>query len=94
MADNTGRPDAPLSHANEKEHRRKIAERANVGLPIDGSRAMNAPLVLVEYTVSTLPDASLWEHGLIYVSDESGGAQPAFSDGTNWRRQTDRAVVS
>lgn len=30
----------------------------------------------------------------IYVTDEAGGAVPAFSDGTNWRRCTDRAVVS
>jgi hypothetical protein len=34
---------------------------------------------------------ALW---LIYVSDEVGGAVPAFSDGTNWRRVTDRAIVS
>lgn len=88
------RPEAPLVHANEKEHRRLIAMRANVGLAIDGTKPMLAPLVLKEYTVSTLPTASLWEGGLIYVSDETGGAQPAFSDGTNWRRFTDRAVVS
>jgi hypothetical protein len=31
---------------------------------------------------------------MIYVIDESGGAVPAFSDGTAWRRVTDRAVVS
>lgn len=31
---------------------------------------------------------------MIYVSDETGGAVPAFSDGTNWRRVTDRAVVA
>tara|TARA_R110002153_G_scaffold274298_2_gene448194 strand:+ start:13298 stop:13558 length:261 start_codon:yes stop_codon:yes gene_type:complete len=32
--------------------------------------------------------------GLVYISDEVGGAVPAFADGTNWRRVTDRAVVS
>jgi hypothetical protein len=94
VPDNSKRPDAPLVHANDVEHRRKIAIRANAGLPYDGSRAMNAPLVLKEYAVSTLPSASLWTGGFIYVSDESGGAQPAFSDGTNWRRFTDRSVVS
>lgn len=48
---------------------------------------------LHSYTVSTLPSAST--AGLmIYVSNESGGAVPAFSDGTNWRRVTDRTVVS
>lgn len=46
------------------------------------------------YTVATLPDATVSVGGMIYVSDESGGAVPAFTDGTNWRRVTDRAIVS
>jgi hypothetical protein len=46
------------------------------------------------YTVSTLPDASANARKIIYVSDETDGAVLAFSDGTNWRRVTDRAVVS
>ncbi len=29
-----------------------------------------------------------------YISNEAGGAQPASFDGTNWRRYTDRAVIS
>lgn len=29
-----------------------------------------------------------------YITNESGGAVPAFSDGTNWRRCTDRAIIS
>lgn len=45
------------------------------------------------YTVGTLPSAAT-AGLLIYVTDEAGGAMPAFSDGTNWRRITDRAVVS
>ncbi len=45
------------------------------------------------YTVTSLPVATT-AAGMIYVSNETGGAQPAFSDGTNWRRFTDRAVVS
>ena len=45
------------------------------------------------YTVSTLPSAAI-AGGMIYVSNESGGAVMAFSDGTNWRRVTDRAIVS
>ncbi len=45
------------------------------------------------YTVATLPSASQ-AAGMIYVSDETGGAVMAFSDGTNWRRVTDRAVVA
>lgn len=49
---------------------------------------------LPSYTVATLPSAATYVRGLIYVSNEAGGAVPAFSDGTNWRRVTDRAVVS
>jgi len=46
------------------------------------------------FTVATLPDATTNAARLIYVSNETGGAVPAFSDGTNWRRVTDRTVVS
>lgn len=49
---------------------------------------------LPSYTVSTLPSAATNVRCTIYVSNESGGATPAFSDGTNWRRFSDRAVVS
>lgn len=46
------------------------------------------------YTVATAPDATQSEAKGIYVSDESGGATIAFSDGTNWRRVQDRAIIS
>lgn len=46
------------------------------------------------YTVLTLPSAATYPRGIVYVSNESGGAVLAFSDSTNWRRVTDRAVVS
>ena len=52
------------------------------------------PVQLPSHTVAALPSASTYVQGMIYVSDETGGAIPAFSDGTNWRRVTDRAVVS
>jgi hypothetical protein len=48
---------------------------------------------LISYTVATLPSATTVGQ-MIYVTDETGGAVPAFSDGTNFRRVTDRAVVS
>lgn len=50
-------------------------------------------LELEEYTVATLP-AVPTAPGLIFVRDETGGAVPAFSDGSNWLRITDRAIVS
>lgn len=47
------------------------------------------------FTVATLPAATAYPLGTnIYVSDEAGGAVTAFTDGTNWRRVTDRAIVS
>jgi hypothetical protein len=52
------------------------------------------PLVFPSYTVATVPAASSCTGGIIYVSDETGGAVPAFSDGTSWRRMTDRTVIS
>jgi hypothetical protein len=49
--------------------------------------------VLPSYTTTTLPSAGA-AGSMIYVTNESGGAVPAFADGTNWRRVTDRAIVS
>lgn len=51
------------------------------------------PKQVPSYTVATLPSAATAGQ-IIYVSDETGGAVLAFSDGTNWRRVTDRATVS
>lgn len=51
---------------------------------------------LSSYTVATLPAVDASRPGMIFVSDESGGAVMAFSDpvaGT-WNRCTDRAVVT
>lgn len=57
-------------------------------------RAMSRLERLPSYTVALLPDATTRTGMMIFVSNESGGAVPAFSDGTNWRRVTDRAIVS
>ena len=48
---------------------------------------------LKDYVVADVPDASNG-YGLIMVTNETGGAVPAFSDLTDWRRVTDRAVIS
>jgi len=50
------------------------------------------PHQLQSYTVSTLP--AQITGAMIYVTDETGGAVTAFSDGTNWRRTADRVIVS
>ena len=49
--------------------------------------------ILPTWTVATLPNP-VPAAQVIYVSDEAGGAVMAFSDGTNWRRCTDRAIVT
>ena len=54
------------------------------------TRALNE----TNFTVATVPDATTNEGRIIYVSDETGGATIAFSDGTDWRRAQDRAVIS
>jgi len=60
------------------------------------------PFKIRGYTVAGLPSATDWASstagqeftGLVYVTDEVGGATLAFSDGTNWRRVQDRVIVS
>jgi hypothetical protein len=59
---------------------------ANCAIDIEGVAKVKS------YTVATVPTAVVG--GIIYVSDETGGATLAFSDGTNWRRTSDLAVVS
>lgn len=49
---------------------------------------------LPSYTVALLPNAAFMPGAMTFVSNEAGGPVPAFSDGTNWRRVTDRAIVS
>jgi len=53
------------------------------------------PARVGQYAVASLPSAAGAGAGaIVFVSDETGGATLAFSDGTDWRRATDRAVVT
>ena len=61
---------------------------------ITGAWIFSLPPRLPSHLVSALPSAATYVRGLIYVSDEAGGPTVAFSDGTNWRRVQDYAVVS
>lgn len=56
--------------------------------------AAKEPFLVSSYTVATLPDAAEYLSCVIYITNETGGAVLAFSDGINWRRVTDRAIVS
>lgn len=51
-------------------------------------------LKLTRRTLAQLPSAAASKGCMLIVTDETGGEVPAWSDGTNWRRVTDRAVVS
>lgn len=71
-----------------------VAVQRNIRVPYGYIRTETWAKVGV-YTVATLPSATTAGPGaIIHVSDESGGAALAFSDGANWRRVTDRLVVS
>jgi len=56
---------------------------------------VNGPVRVGAFTVAGVPSASTSGAGaMIYVSNETGGAVLAYSDGANWRRVTDRAIIS
>ncbi|MGI9400985.1 MAG: DUF2793 domain-containing protein [Rhizobiaceae bacterium] len=56
---------------------------------------VEGPARVSSYQISGLPDASATGAGsMIFVTDETGGPVPAFSDGSNWLRVTDRNIVS
>lgn len=61
---------------------------------ISNKQARNQVYRPAVYTVTTLPAATANLGGVVCVSNEAGGFTMAFSDGTNWRRVQDRAIVS
>lgn len=48
---------------------------------------------LPSYAFLDLP-ATARTGSMVYVTNMTGGAEPAFFDGTNWRRCSDRTVAS
>ena len=53
----------------------------------------DVPVQMPSYSVAGAPSASPAGQ-MVYITNETGGATIAFSDGTNWRRVSDRAVIS
>lgn len=49
---------------------------------------------LPDYTLASLPDPLMNRFVLIYVTDLAGGPEPCVSDGTAWRRLSDRSVAN
>ena len=67
-----------------------IVEALNLSVDTDAHLMFQAKT----FTVATLPSAAAYPRGVIYVSNEAGGATLAFSDSSVWRRVQDRAQVS
>jgi len=70
-----------------------VTEEADLGTLVTSGLIYPDQFVLPSYTTSTLPSAAV-PGAMIYVTNETGGPVPAFADGTNWRRVTDRAIVT
>jgi hypothetical protein len=70
-----------------------VTAESDLGTIVTSGLIYPDQFVLPSFTTTTLPSASV-VGAMIYVTNESGGAVPAFADGTNWRRVTDRAIVS
>jgi len=51
-------------------------------------------VTMAAYTVATVPDAASFVNGAIIVTDEVGGRTIATSDGVDWLRVSDGAVIS
>ena len=75
-----------------------IKANGNVGIGVTSPSTtldVNGPIKYGAYTLATVPNASASGAGAtIYVSDETSGSTLAFSDGTDWRRTSDRVVIS
>lgn len=67
----------------------------NEAIALAAVRALSRlPVLLPQYAKTALPSAADNVGAMIYVTNDAGGAVPAFSDGVNWRRVTDRNVIS
>ena len=71
---------------------KEMAREIETGL-VAGQMA-RAPLRLLTCSAHDLPDAARHAFSVIYVADAAAGPVPCFSDGADWRRLTDRAVVT
>ena len=70
-----------------------VTAEADLGTLVTSGLIYPDQFVLPSFTANTLPSAAI-AGAMIYVTNETGGPVPAFADGTNWRRVTDRAIVT
>lgn len=76
-----------------------IADSSGTHLSLSSASATKGMLTvtalkLPEYAVSGVPSAVDFDNCAIIVSNEAGGRTIATSDGTNWRRVSDGAIIS
>jgi hypothetical protein len=74
-----------------------MVNNSNNGVTVETDSRVNfngSVPILPSFAKASLPSAATFVRGMIYVTDDVGGATPAFSDGTNWRRVADRAVIA
>lgn len=72
-----------------------VDQEADLGTIVTAGIFYPDQLVLPSKTVAELANTAATPAGqFVFCSNESGGSVPAFSDGTNWRRVTDRAIVT
>jgi hypothetical protein len=72
-----------------------ITQSYNLGTIVLGGLVYPSQLVLPSFTVAeiaSLPASPVGQ--MVICTNEAGGTVPAFSDGTDWRRVTDRAVIT
>lgn len=90
--------DTTASGATGRSERLRITSSGKVGIGTSAPSTalhVNGELRVGSYLVAGLPAAATSGAGaLVFVSNESGGAVLAFSDGAAWRRVTDRVIVS
>lgn len=64
------------------------------GYGIADAQKIGDPVAFPIYTLATLPSAAANTWKAIVVSDLTGGGEICLSDGTNWRRTSDRSIAS
>lgn len=64
------------------------------GTNITANSANGTIQITAGYPLSSLPNAATYQHGIIFVTDLTGGGAPCYSDGTNWRRFSDNSIAS
>lgn len=64
------------------------------GYGITDAQKIGDTVAFPAYTLATMPSAAANQWKAIVVTDLGTGAEPCLSDGTNWRKFSDRSIAS